>query len=482
MNKTVQKTHWLRTTLIVLIVCGLVGTVMAGVIFTSNKAATNVSSTLQMDFANAASGLAPNGNRFDVQDITSDNVLQSALEAASLSDVYTPEQIRSSLQVRGVYPEDLEEQFTKSVSILNNTDNSSQMLTLSDYHPTTFSVKLSNEFDTSISQAQLTSLLKNILTAYKTYFNASGANKLETGMTVFTVSDYDYIQRLKIIRMKLENLTKYATELSEKDSSFRLNGKGFDDIVVRISNLMTGDLSRLEGQVTVGALSKDNNRLLTQYEYAVQTLTEELKSQTENLEKTDKLVDSYKKNATIYIYVSTSGALNKIAGNSSITYDALVEERNETAEHIAELKVKIEDYQQKIEDIKNGTAAVEEKAPETEATAEETSGEKKETPSTAHKQPDAAVLQKLEADIDLLISRTQEIITDFDAMIQAQNEEHINDQMISTTAIRYYTPKLLSGAFAKLVIKTAGPFCTLGLMVCLMLIFFIRRKEEKAKG
>ena len=45
--------------------------------------------------------------------------------------------------------------------------------------------------------------------------------------------------------------------------------------------------------------------------------------------------------------------------------------------------------------------------------------------------------------------------------------------------MRYDTPKILSGAFIIKCIKTAGPICALGFMVCIILMIISRRKEEK---
>jgi uncharacterized membrane protein len=40
-------------------------------------------------------------------------------------------------------------------------------------------------------------------------------------------------------------------------------------------------------------------------------------------------------------------------------------------------------------------------------------------------------------------------------------------------------PSLLSGEFAVRMIKTAGPLCAVGFMVCMVLLIISRRKEEK---
>lgn len=62
------------------------------------------------------------------------------------------------------------------------------------------------------------------------------------------------------------------------------------------------------------------------------------------------------------------------------------------------------------------------------------------------------------------------------------NTREINESSVSFTSVKYKAPSLLSGAFAVKLVKTAGPICMVGFMVCIVLIIISRRKEEKAKA
>ena len=66
-------------------------------------------------------------------------------------------------------------------------------------------------------------------------------------------------------------------------------------------------------------------------------------------------------------------------------------------------------------------------------------------------------------------------------MLDAYAAQEINEKTVSVTELKYKTPKLLSGAYIVKVIKTAGPFCAVGFMVCMVLLINSRRKEEKAR-
>lgn len=486
-----KKTHWLRTTLIILILCGIVGLALTSVLFFKNPDPTYASATLQFTFDGAADGIAPNGARFDIAGIASDEVLAEGLKAASLEGSYTPEQIAASLVTRGVYPEDMAAQVMSYESLLDFTAN--RETTVGDYHPTTYGVALYSDFDPSISESALKALLEGILASYKAYFARVYANGLEKGSLLFTLDEYDYPQQLEIVQGHFETMAQYAAEMYERKPTFRLNGAGFNDISVRLNNLIASDITRLNADLTMNALTRDTARLMTQYQFEIRDLSNQLDKQTTQLDKLDKLVESYDKNEIIYL--STTDSLTKIDGNSSETYDELVNRRKEVADGITEINSQISEYQLKLSDLmREETAATPaaqvsedmdaqqvaeasaEAAAEVVAMTEE---EIAEAAAEAERQAKAQTAL-LEKNIAALVSKGDAIIDDFEALLTAYNGEEINDLTVTADRLRYEAPKVVSGAFVKKAIKVAGPVCALGFMLCMILIIVSRKREEKA--
>ena len=70
------------------------------------------------------------------------------------------------------------------------------------------------------------------------------------------------------------------------------------------------------------------------------------------------------------------------------------------------------------------------------------------------------------------------IIDDFQDMLQAYNDRQISEQTISVVKYDYERPSVLSGTFIMLAIMTAGPFCAVGFMLCLVLIIRSRKREN----
>ena len=489
---TSSKTNWLRRTIIVLVVCAIVGLALTAALFFGKPDKTTASANIQFTFEGAPEGLAPNGRPFNVSELASDEVLTAALREAGLEGTYTPEQLRPCLMARGVFPKDMVDQVTSYASLLDFT--TSRSTNVGDYHPTVFDVTLSSDFDKSISEDKLVALMQNILIAFRNRFAQVYANGLETESLLFTLDQYDYPQQLEILQNHYEMISEYALEVYEWKPIFRWQGVGFNDISVRLNNLINSDIGRLNADLTMNALTKDTVRLLTRYQFEIRDLSNQLQKQREHLKKMDAIIDKYSKNEIIYL--STADSLTKIDGNSSETYDELVDRRKKIADDITDINSRISEYQLKLADligedafadqqadvasVEADTASVEADAGQTpdqaltdvvEMTKEEIAKAAEDAERETQAQKDA-----LEKNLSTLVEKGQVILNDFKAMLEAFNQEQINELNLAATSVRYDAPRVLSGAFAKKAIMVAGPICTLGFLACMLMIFISRKR------
>lgn len=472
MMKKAGKTHWLKTTILVLLICGVVGLALSAALFFNSHAPTYASAKLVFTFDGAARGIAPNGVAFDLKDMVLDEVLSEGLKGASLEGTYTPEQIRPNLVVTGVYPEDMAQQITQFDSLLDF--GASQAVTLGTYHPTTFDVALHNDFDKSLSKDRLSSLLKSILDAYRAYFARAYSFGLDTELTLFTLEDYDYPQQLQILEKRLAVMSDYAQELYEVDPTFRLDKAGFNDISVRLNTLIDSSIDRLNADLAIHGLAKDPDRLIALYRFEIRSLNNRLEKQTRELDRLDKLVASYEKDEIIYL--RTTSALTEIKSNSAATYDTLIERRKAAADSIADINAQLAAYELLLSDLQGDDAAVQSEG--TPAADGEEGSAAARTSAAEAEGVTAARREQLEESIRALVRESEAILADFKAMLQAYNDEKINDLTVSVTDYEYHTPRLLSGAFIKRAIKVAGPIVVLGFLVCGTLIIISRKREE----
>ena len=141
------------------------------------------------------------------------------------------------------------------------------------------------------------------------------------------------------------------------------------------------------------------------------------------------------------------------------------------SDRIAEINAKIALYQARLDDM-TGTAA---KAGETTNEAEDVTAVEELT--AAEK---AALRADVEKKIDTLQAKRDVVRNEFAAMLDAYAAQEINEKTVSVSELKYKSPSILSGAFIVKAIKTAGPICAIGFMLCMVLLIISRRKEEKA--
>ncbi len=523
---------------VLIILCSaiVVGLILSVVLFYKRAGANTVSSTIELTFEGAAEGKAPDRYAFSIDDLTSDEIINEALERCDLAGKYTPDLVRKALVISGGYPQDIIGQTMSYDSLLNLT--ASRTLTVDRFHPTLFSVTLYDRFDTNLSKAQLTKLLESLLDVYKEHFTVvygQGTMSKELAEGFFTYTEYDYPQQLSIMQLLLNTISDYAAEMYERNPAFRYNGESFNDIVTRIASIRESDLNRLNATMSLNALTKDPDRLLTQYQFEMRELENQLLRREQQLRKLDELIASYEKSEIIYI--STEQSLTKIDGDSSKTYDALVDLRKELTTDNTLTSSKISTYRMKISDL-TGEEYVPEESKDNNGTddaddaengnadsnvtgdgnnaadgntngdanngatgnagdanansdangngnQDTADGNDQSTTKPAKKVVSDEDMKKqreaFEKDVTALAAKTEKIASDYAEMLKFWNESKLNDTTVTVSASRYSAPKLVSGAFIKAAIKTTGPITALAVMVCLVMIIIAKKKELAAE-
>ena len=526
--KTMRKTHWLRKTVLILAVCAVIGLILSVILFKKDNNRTYVTSNLSFTFDGAQEGLAPNGYAFDINEISSEAVISAALKNAGLDAKYQAEDIASCLEVQGVFPDDLVQEMTKYNSVTNSA--SSQDLTLTEYHPTVFSVSLYQDFDPSISKSDLTKLLTEILASYRGWFAETYAMGSIEGIEADVLEGYDYFQQLEILRVALQQASDYAAQMAEKEPGFLLNGKGFNDISLQFANMATSDLARLNATMTMNSLSKALDRLKERYAFEIKELQSRVDIQANLSKDLDDLLTTYAKSGVIYL--STSETLNKVDNQSSTVYDKLADVRREVTDGIGSLNKDITSYKNQLvemggekllEDMEENSASIDASDNNTSADAKNIAGsapdsedeedsdttasdaentpseiaeaaleneetapedETAETANYAYKEPlseeqRAAKAEVLQTSINRLLDKHNTAIGTLDEMIKSLNAENINELTVHYSSVRYKAPSIISGSFIKTAVLTCGPICALGFMAALVLLIIRQAKEKK---
>lgn len=469
---TQKKTHWLRTSIVIMLIFAIAGLALTVVQFMHSSTPTAATATIEFTFEGAADGIAPNGTMFSVSDINSEDVLGEALKACALDDTYTVEQLQQCLVIRGVYPANMVEQVKSYISLLDTSSN--HEVSINDYHATTYTIELYDDFDNNISREQLETLLKAIVSAYKKNFAIVYANGLNKVDLTTVLTDYDYLQQADFIDTYFSTMATYAQEMYTRRPAFLHEGKGFNDITVRLNTLIGNDLVRIKAEATMNALSRTPIQLENNYRFQINALENQMDSQKSYLAQLDRLIETYEKNSIVY--VSSGQNVTKIDDNTNVTYDILTGQHKTVSEIITTLNAEIVNYQQSLADLtgENTDSDLQDAFEADEAAATVVVENVANQAEIAE-----AGRSALEKSIQAIVEKGSTCIDDFEDLLKVFNDEEINDQTVAVTKYSYKMPKILSGAFITAAIKTAGPFCAIGFMLCMLLIIRSRRKEAR---
>ncbi|MBO4415590.1 MAG: hypothetical protein J5824_06370, partial [Lachnospiraceae bacterium] len=409
-----------------IVIAGVIGLIIASVkYFGTEKSERYSSVVLEFTYDGAARNQTPNGQRFSIEELTGDEVLETALSSLSLSDKYTAAMIRESLTVRGSYPKDVIERIKGYDSLFDFS--SSREISMTDYYPTIYSISLYDDFDKNVSSDMMNKIVRAVADSYKDYFVKEYAYSFDMGDydSLLILKDYDYRQQIKVLKQRLKMIEKYSSEMYAENSVFKKDGKSYNDIYLQCRDISNDSLSKLEASVTINALTVSSSRLRNQYKYEIELLNNELNNKMINLEELNSLIEQYQMDDILYI---TSGdSMVKVDSNSTRTYEDLVTRKREISDRIAEINTEIKEYELYLNDLTLAAT------------------------SPAYDKED---LEDELINIEKLIDNIEDSFAD---MLSAYNEYIIPADAVTVGNSKNYSAKLLSAGFIVTAVKCAGP-------------------------
>ena len=246
-NKKQTKSN-IKKYILLVVAVGIIGIIIAAVkYFGKDKIKRNSSISIEFTYDGAAQNLTPSGEQFSISGLTDDKIIAEALEIEGLSDKYTTDAIRNSMTVSGQYPSDVINQIKDYDSLYDFSE--SRMVTLNDYYPTIYSIKLYDDFDANISDSAMNKLLNTIVECYKKYFinkyiYAYDATGFESLMEL---DKYDFSQRVKVLNYRMNLIEKYAGEMYSLNTNFKSKGMSFNDLLLKSRTLKNDSLSNVIG-------------------------------------------------------------------------------------------------------------------------------------------------------------------------------------------------------------------------------------------
>ncbi|MBQ6025562.1 MAG: hypothetical protein IJL20_08150 [Lachnospiraceae bacterium] len=429
-----------------IVIAGIIGVVIALVkYFGPDKIKRNSSVTIQFTYDGAAKNQTPTGEKFSIDGIKSDQVLNDAIASVGLASKYTADALRSSIVVKGQYPADVIDKIKDFNSLYNFGE--SRDVSINNYYPTTYSIVLYDDFDPSVSSSDMEKLIKAIGETYRNYFinNYIYSFNPEKIQEMLVLDNYDFAYRIRIIKLHLQEIKNYASEMYEKDKAFRSGSQSFNDIVIKCRNLENDAIGNIEAAVMTDVLSVSAARLRNQYEYEIKILENEKAHKNANLEELDGLIGSYELDGIMYL--GSGDAMVKVERNSKETYEKLVDMKKELTERIVEIDSEIEKYKSFITDMDAASLS-------TEAKKTLVSGQ-----------------------IQNAYDKTVEIEKLFSDMIADYNATLVAEESVNVKENRFVSGKIFSTGFIAMAVKCAAPLCIIVMIICSFHAFLVERKK-----
>ena len=356
---------WFMTSVIV---GGLVGGIS---VFFSTTSSTPVRALVSFTHSGIEKGRNPDGSVFDANSMKNPLVLDRALKACNM-DTDLLETVRRDIEIEGIVPEDIYDRLTTYRNILD-TAASGQMAAANalldlTWHPTQYKV-IFNYKDAKITRSQAVSLVNAILDSYRDfYFEQYGYNEaLGNVLNSMDYTEYDYAEAVDMFRTSLNSLSRYVSSLASDDTTrFRSTktGLSFADLKSNINAIKDLDLDLISSYLNLNNITKDKDRLQAYYEFRIENLERQQKTDEETLAAVNAAFDSYEKDQIIIFSDSIANTESTIASDE---YDKLINRRISAQNALSETKESIDYYQERLRTLRKATVGSTDKVKKIEA-------------------------------------------------------------------------------------------------------------------
>jgi len=222
--------------------------------------------TLSLNYPAAEQGLNPDGTRFNVFEIKSDEVLDRAI--ANFNSVgITVDELRDRIDIYA-------KSSNKTVERVKTANISGKDF---KYIPNEYSISYSQK--DKFSKNHTYDMLKALATAYKSVFEEKHTEKnvaLKFDKASFEdYKHYEYVEIADLLTDKLETMERYISKRNGENATFRADetGQTFENLLVMVQSLKNIEVEKYRAFVVSSALAKNRGAYIKKLIYSVDTMT-----------------------------------------------------------------------------------------------------------------------------------------------------------------------------------------------------------------
>ncbi len=316
----------------------------------------SVTSTIDFNFNGIESGKDPLGNKFNVYDIKSIEIIKSAVESLGLEADVTD--IKNSISISGNVPKNIINDITEGSSVIGDEQiNVLNEIKDVSYNPTKYTLT----FDYSnlgYSRVKGAKILNEIVKKYGEHFYTSyGYNSsIENAILALDYNDYDYTEAVDIMKSNLESLQQYVDYLVKSDNTRYVSeqtGYSFKDLSKAVQTLRAEDLEWISSYVISNNITKDKENLINYYSYKINNSEIQKESYQEQLTSLTSMIEQYKKTNTVVLGLNDDSEQSFSYSSSSETYDKLITMKIESQRNVSNITENIRYYEKRIQELED---------------------------------------------------------------------------------------------------------------------------------
>lgn len=335
--KKFQILRYLKKLLPIIIVFCLLAT--CGVYFKLSSSNTYIASeVIHYNDEQAEKGLAPTGDKLDVNEIKSSAVMSKVVDRLGLTGTYSVDSLISRLNITPL--EDKDKVAQKEAKLEEGEEYI--------YEPSTFIISFASTSDEGAAFAR--TILDETLDVYFEQFSQKYVNVAPANNTIENLNknEYDFIEVMELIDTSIENTLEILYQRMDQNNYYRATetGASFADLADDFNYLRQVNVSSIFSKIYKYQITKNKQVLISDYTTRIDNNNISNTKDESIVADVVTVIDAYVKkmresgNTNIsYEYILDNlheRNLQEYIGDQTVTYDELIyswRDHNESREH-----------------------------------------------------------------------------------------------------------------------------------------------------
>jgi len=332
-------------TLVAILIAGM-GFVGYNLVLKEDKGA--VSTVISFNFRGIEQGLNPNGDPFNINEVTSKKVLEDTISQLGFnSKGINSETLRRNISIQGIIPEEAMKQITLINRMAEKDVSQLERISEMTYFSNQYRIDLKIDKEMQLDKTESEQLLLGIINNYKDYFMNKYNDReiLSTAINTVDLDRYDYSEYIMLVNSQLGTAKTYLEEKQADAPDFRskTTGVSFEDLVAQIDLIQNVEINNVQAIINTFVVTKNKERVFSIYENKIKSLTREMKEQTQRALSLREAAANYKKDSMLIL--GSEGIDNAMeVTKSSQAYDQFIIDAVEAEKKANLLQYDIDHY------------------------------------------------------------------------------------------------------------------------------------------